>query len=293
MRTDFPSLLVERARYERTRVHPKGARVDVLRSLNPIDLGDVLHADEEDDDSVYPTVNGAGLDFDINHQSMSAPWRHHRKEKRIHLAPLRRYLHAQVGRPWNDVFSDVCHTLQSVASDGVHLTNYVDGIVELNVRVRRKDGELISERGYSVGSNNLYVHPETGILSLSPTKPRLRWKSKPRFEMVVIDNEHKLVKLDGHWFVVTLATIPGAEVGDRPVDVVLGREVTAYHAKYTWGNELYDTWGPGLYACHKRQANSREIRRLIKGLADESGDETNVKGNSKRKAKCYRPQGRR
>ena len=24
------------------------------------------------------------------------------------LAPLRRYLHAQIGRPWNKVFSEIC-----------------------------------------------------------------------------------------------------------------------------------------------------------------------------------------
>lgn len=280
MRNDFTSVIVERARYGRSRVHPKAARFP-LNSLRGLMLDD-------DSDS---------LDFNESdtHQSMNAPWRHNRKEKRIHLAPLRRYLRAQVGRPWNDVYSDVCHTFQGVVSNGDRLTNYIDWDVELNVRVRESDGELITERGYSLGGNTLYVHPETGILTLSPTKPRRRWKNKPRFEMVTIDNDHKLVNIDGLWFVVTLATIPGDEVSERPFDVVLGRAVFADDIKYAWGNEFYRSWGPGLYACHKRQANSREIRRLVKDQVDENGDERKNKDKSKseRKSQCYRPQGRR
>ena len=111
MRNDFTSVIVERARCGRSRVHPKAARFS-LKSLSGLTL---------DDDAGL-------LDFDDSdtRQSMNAPWRHNRKEKRLHLAPLRRYLRAQVGRPWNDVYSDVCHTFQGVVSNGDHLTNYID-----------------------------------------------------------------------------------------------------------------------------------------------------------------------
>lgn len=278
MRNDFTSVIVERARYGRSRVHPKTARFGAGLCLN-LDLG--LDLDQGQD---------------ATHQSMNAPWRHNRKEKRIHLAPLRRFLRAQVGRPWNDVYSDVCHTFKGVVSNGDRLTNYIDWDVELNVRVRDSDGELITERGYSVGGNTLYVHPESGILTLSPTSARRRWKNKPRFESVVIDSEHKLVNIDGLWFVVTLATIPGVEVSERPFDVVLGRAVFADDIKYAWGNEFYRSWGPGLYACSKRQANSREIRRLVKSDSSSQGDQSSekagAKGNKKKfKVQCYRPQG--
>ncbi len=268
MRNDFPSVIVERARYGRSRLHPKAA------PFNP----------RLDDDGV---VDDSGV---ANHQSMNAPWRHNRKEKRIHLAPLRRYLRAQVGRLWNDVFSDVCHTFQGAVTNGERLSNYIDWDVELNIRVRESDGELITERGYTVGGNTLFVHPETGILTLSPTSTRRRWKNKPRYEMVVIDNEHKLVNIDGLWFVVSLATIPGAEVSERPFDVVLGRTAFAEDIKYSYDNDFHRTWGGCRYASQKRQANSREIRRLVKNDDTASGD-----GSAKKKfkASCYRPQGRR
>jgi len=283
MRNDFTSVIVERARYGRSRVHPK---VTPIR-LDCVDLVDA-------DDGIDHSGCGSGQSaIPATHQSMNAPWRHNRKEKRIHLAPLRRYLRAQVGRNWNDVYSDVCHTFQDVVSNGERLSDYIDWEVELNVRVRPEDGELITERGYGVGADTLFVHPESGILTLSPTRPRRRYKHKPRFETVDVDNEQKLVKVDGLWFFVTLATIPGEEVTERPFDVVLGRAAFAGDIKYSWDNEFYRAWGAGRYACHKRQANSREIRRLVKSDSSDAGENSGRGVKTKFKVQCYRPQGRR
>jgi len=257
MRNDFTSVIVERARYGRSRVVPKGA-----------DSFNRISEDEEDD---APT-----------HQSMRAPWRHNRKERRDHLSPLRRYLRAQVGRPWNDVYSDICQVFISGAY-GNRLREFVSW--EVDVSVKEVDGELVNDRGYAVYADSLYVHPQTGVLTRSPSRTRRRWKNKPRFESVDLSSRQKLVKVDGLWFVVSLATIPGAEVTERPFDVVLKQSVFAEDLKYTWGNELYRTWGPGLYAAEKRQANSREISRHVKGADSE-------KMNKQNKQQCYRPQSR-
>lgn len=283
MRNDFTSVIVERARYGRSRVHPKVTPIH-------LDCVDLVDADDGIEHSGYGSGHSSTL---ATHQSMNAPWRHNRKEKRIHLAPLRRYLRAQVGRNWNDVYSDVCHTFQDVVSNGERLSDYIDWEVELNVRVRAEDGELITERGYGVGADTLFVHPESGILTLSPTRPRRRYKHKPRFETVDIDSEQKLVKVDGLWFFVTLATIPGEEVTDRPFDVVLRRAAFAGDVKYSWDNEFYRVWGAGRYACHKRQANSREVRRLVKSDSSAAGESSGRGLKKKFKVQCYRPQGRR
>ncbi len=283
MRNDFTSVIVERARYGRSRVHPKVTPIH-------LDCVDLVDADDGIEHSGYGSGHSSTL---ATHQSMNAPWRHNRKEKRIHLAPLRRYLRAQVGRNWNDVYSDVCHTFQDVVSNGERLSDYIDWEVELNVRVRAEDGELITERGYGVGADTLFVHPESGILTLSPTRPRRRYKHKPRFETVDIDSEQKLVKVDGLWFFVTLATIPGEEVTDRPFDVVLRRAAFAGDIKYSWDNEFYRVWGAGRYACHKRQANSREVRRLVKSDSSAAGESSGRGLKKKFKVQCYRPQGRR
>lgn len=283
MRNDFTSVIVERARYGRSRVHPKVTPIH-------LDCVDLVDADDGIEHSGYGSGHSSTL---ATHQSMNAPWRHNRKEKRIHLAPLRRYLRAQVGRNWNDVYSDVCHTFQDVVSNGERLSDYIDWEVELNVRVRAEDGELITERGYGVGADTLFVHPESGILTLSPTRPRRRYKHKPRFETVDIESEQKLVKVDGLWFFVTLATIPGEEVTDRPFDVVLRRAAFAGDIKYSWDNEFYRVWGAGRYACHKRQANSREVRRLVKSDSSAAGESSGRGLKKKFKVQCYRPQGRR
>src|ERR1700722_17579253 len=53
-----------------------------------------------------------------------------------HLGPLRRYLQAQVGRPWNKVFAEICAHLSrdSVVQDHVrdHVWDYVVVEVKLN-----------------------------------------------------------------------------------------------------------------------------------------------------------------
>jgi len=283
MRNDFTSVIVERARYGRSRVHPK---VTPIR----LDCVDKVDADDGIDHSGF----GSGRSSSVaTHESINAPWRHNRKEKRIHLAPLRRYLRAQVGRNWNDVYSDVCHAFGDVVSNGERLSDYIDWEVELNISVRPEDGELITERGYGVGADTLFVHPESGILTLSPSRPRRRYKHKPRFETVDIDNEQKLVKVDGLWFFVTLSIIPGEEVTERPFDVVLGRAAFAGDIKYSWDNDFYRAWGAGRYACHKRQANSREIRRLVKSDSSDAGESSGRGDKNKFKVQCYRPQGRR
>lgn len=260
MRNDFTSVIVERARYGRSRVVPK------------------------------KTINS---DDSPSHQSMSAPWRHNRKERRDHLAPLRRYLRAQVGRPWNDVYSDICQVFTSEAY-GNRLREFVSWEVDANVSFNELTGEFINDRGYAVYADSLYVHPQTGVLTLTPARPRRRWKNKPRFESVDLSSQQKLVKIDGLWFVVSLATIPGAEVTERPFDVVLKQSVFAEDVKYAWGNELYRTWGPGLYAVEKRQANSREIRRFTGDkIGDNLGGDKSDRGRKKQpKQLCYRPQGR-
>src|SRR5437764_249850 len=41
------------------------------------------------------------------------------------LSPLRRYLHKQVGRPWNDVYSDLSQHLDRRSLTGIHIWGHV------------------------------------------------------------------------------------------------------------------------------------------------------------------------
>jgi hypothetical protein len=265
MRNDFISVFVERPRYGRsmsTRVKGKGQS-----KLNPL---------LDQDDNVC-----------ASHESMTARWQRNRKEMRDHFAPLNRYLRAQVGRPYDQVFSDICHVFKGDSACDQRLREHLSWEVEQNVR-HGEDGELIGRNGYNVGANSLYVDAN-GILTLTPARIRRRWKNKPLFETVKVDDARKYVKLDGLWFLVTLAEIPGEEVTDRPFDVVLKRPVFASDRDYSYDNQFARAWGSGLYASHKRQAGSREIRDLLKQIEAVENKTLGIKA-SKFSKTCHRPQ---
>src|SRR5262245_19799390 len=49
-----------------------------------------------------------------------------------HLAPLRRYLESQVGRPWDKVFSEICAHINRNSAVQDHVRDHVDDYVEVN-----------------------------------------------------------------------------------------------------------------------------------------------------------------
>jgi hypothetical protein len=89
------------------------------------------------------------------HQGMGRRYKEHRR-KQIgeNLAPLRRYLLKQVGRPWNKVFSEICRHSR------------VDSVVQNHVRLHIDD--YVSLEGNK--NRLLYVDRRTGLLRLSDKK---------------------------------------------------------------------------------------------------------------------------
>ena len=71
------------------------------------------------------------------------------------LAPLRRYLLRQVGRPWNKVFSEICQTLR------------LDNAVQRHLRLHIED--FVSFKGPK-WFQPLYVDGRTGLLRLNKRK---------------------------------------------------------------------------------------------------------------------------
>jgi hypothetical protein len=89
---------------------------------------------------------------------------------------VERFLRKQVGRRWDEVYSEVCAVAPKGTKAGQRLREVVLNAVETSVFM---DGEDIRCKwGYVVG--DLFVHPQTGILSL-PESKRKRWKKSQRF----------------------------------------------------------------------------------------------------------------
>ena len=197
------------------------------------------------------------------------------RELNENLNPLRRYLHAQVGRPWNKVFSEICAIIDRRNTVQQHIHQHIDQFIATRVGLR--DGRLIDftngrclplSRSYY---RELYVDPRSGLVRLTDSDSawkRARAERRQRREANltarrrVVDDHTLLLNLKDVWFRVETATLPTAVVSGRSearFDVLLGRftafrpDVDGAHRRHLYGSEMH-------YAVSKRQSGKRELK---------------------------------
>lgn len=85
------------------------------------------------------------------------------------LAPLVRYLRRQVGRRWDEVFSEICARLDTGSTVKMHVRQHLEDFVMIRIS-RGRRGELL-HNGRVLTPNTLtswraefFVDPEDGIL---------------------------------------------------------------------------------------------------------------------------------
>lgn len=217
-------------------------------------------------------------------QGMGGRWRRRRKWLNENLAPLRRYLDAQVGRPWDKVYAEICSYLRPTSTVQQHVRDHLEDFVAL--RTWRVDGAVWAAdrhgRPFPIAARSwlrLYVDPQSGLLRRNKGHrgaPRRRAAHAAVIEamraqrMRVLDAWTQLHLLDdGGWWEVRLAATPGETRRDRerepiawlaraktePDDVVLRAGLSRMDR---W--ELYGS--TGLHAVAKRQLSRAEIKRL-------------------------------
>lgn len=148
------------------------------------------------------------------------------------LAPLKRYLCKQVGRRWDDVFSEICQHLDTGSTVKMHVREHLDDFVERNVR-RDSEGVLWSHNGWRGPQKlmemrtELYVDPDDGLIKETrklcqklgvPFAP-CYWALK-RSEVEKKQKPiHKIckftwhVQLGGIWYSVKLSNVPKCKAG--------------------------------------------------------------------------------
>ena len=149
-----------------------------------------------------------------------------------HLAPLKRYLQKQVGRPWNDVFSEICEHSDTGSVVKMHVREHVAGFVVQHVR-RGRDGALYCTLQYSGEAKlvdswqEFYVDPDDGLLKsvrelckqlgTIPIRERLK-KNRKRQKPSYVRQVSRLawhMKFEGIWYLVELSTHPRDKYGDQ------------------------------------------------------------------------------
>ncbi|MGZ4843036.1 MAG: hypothetical protein ACXV5J_14895, partial [Candidatus Angelobacter sp.] len=81
------------------------------------------------------------------------------------LGPLRRFLEKNVGRPWNDVYSEMCASLDKRKATGKHIFDHATDMVETHCFMGTNGKVRYLRWGIEECEvDDLYVHPQTGLL---------------------------------------------------------------------------------------------------------------------------------
>lgn len=181
-----------------------------------------------------------------------------------HLGPLRRWLRSKVGQRWDAVYKELCQQIEMRTLIGQHLMFHVWQYVERNVELidgvpYPKKRHLYSEN-HPIGywRDELYVHPDTGILCLAKKTPKKDVKKhrKQQDDVVAIGPYHQYRKIDDVWYLVTLKDIP--EMG-KPTDILQKKGIESWMGKQLYGREVY--------AISKQQCSKKEIKFILQQLA--------------------------
>lgn len=170
------------------------------------------------------------------------------------LAPLRRYLRSQVGRPWDEVYGEICRRIDRDSAVQLHVWQHLSREVCVDPHVVRGDVAGSGQFGYP---GPLYVDPKTGVLCYDEGRRRRYDRPKPQGPKgrIKVDDSREYRLIEGVWYELTLAPIPAW--ADRVDDVVFRKK--CFPAPRSVLESFY---GRPTYAVKKRQLNSKEIRRL-------------------------------
>lgn len=205
------------------------------------------------------------------------------RELNENLAPLRRYLQAQIGRPWSKVFGEICecidrrHTVQQRVHQ--HLRDFIA------VDVAWRNGVLVDlaeppSWGRWTIRQELYVDPNSGLVRQNKRANEWRRARDARREREhaevharrrVISEDRQLLLLAELWFEVALRKLPDALVthaivkgrrvrqlrADSRYDVVLRKLVSRERDDE---ERIFLYGAADLFAISKRQLSKREIR---------------------------------
>jgi hypothetical protein len=136
------------------------------------------------------------------------------------LAPLRRYLERQVGRPWDKVYSEIARHLRVDNTVQQHVRDHLSDFVAVKPRRLSGRGYLAAvgtERRDRLWHQPLYVDPQDGLLKRTDRLPeakalrRARSRKPEPPDRIVLAAERELRRIDGLWYEVALAPLPEPE----------------------------------------------------------------------------------
>jgi hypothetical protein len=160
-------------------------------------------------------AKNASFDEMPTKQSMSRG-RHGTKEFGEFLAPLKRFIKKQVGRKWNDVFSEICEHINGYNPVQTHILEHVDGYISIKVqRVSTNESKtgFVSHGGirpessswrHPLRAGELYVDPDDNIIKVAKNIVKDKPKPPPENKLKVFNRNLIGVKEEGIWYTIDL-----------------------------------------------------------------------------------------
>jgi hypothetical protein len=201
------------------------------------------------------------------------------------LAPLRRYLRAQVGRPWNKVFSEICAGIDGRNTVQQHIRQHIDDFIATKVELC--DGKLIDlqdhwqfNRATAGLRQELYVDPRSGLIRINKLYRSWRDDQIENAKRVLreiearrrtLADDTQLHRLDGIWFQVCIGDLPAGRtrevvvkgrrvirtIRDKRFDAILRQEVAHNDDHSSEREHVYGACNK--YGISKRQLSKREL----------------------------------
>lgn len=193
-----------------------------------------------------------------------------RREPELLYGPLKKFLRSQIGRKWDDVWSEICEVTAGDAGHAVR--EWLEGYVEI-LSARHKD-RLKPESWF----RDLFYVLDDGILRYQPKQPYEQRKK----DISTVRVNDKIYHCDsGLWYEIELAPFPKFEqytstihIGKRTIHHQANHTVVFYdlflgtiYARSNW--DLYrvsSLYGEDGYCVSKRSINSKEVKIAKKAL---------------------------
>lgn len=178
------------------------------------------------------------------------------------LAPLKRFLMKQVGRPWNKVYSEICEHLDANNTVKQHVRDHLKDFIVIKVAIGR-DGEWMNGNEWpgwrgcgTLWHQPLYVDPNDGLIKRSDKLWKKlgieakRWKRKQQAaadpNIRKIDADRALHRIGGIWYEIKFGKRINARSYDSTFDKLTGKAV----------------WPGRRHAKIKRQLSANELAGL-------------------------------
>lgn len=174
------------------------------------------------------------------------------------LAPLKRYLMKQAGRPWSKVYSEICENLDADNTVKQHVRDHLQDFVVTKVATGRK-GEWMNgtTRGgryratVATWHQPLYVDPNDGILKRSDklwkksgieSKPwRRRNRNSEDPDIRELDGSTELRRINGVWFEVGFGVRDDISPGLNAYDAITHLPVSPLKRHAVSKRQLFST----------------------------------------------------